>query len=70
MTYKIPITWQSNNVFDVEATSLEEAVTKALRKFLSELDENYIEDSFEIDRIIEEDYPNETYNINKVIESL
>jgi hypothetical protein len=70
MIYKIPIVWESYGVFNVEADSLEEAVTEALRKFLSIPDENYIDDSFEIDEIIKENYPNETYNINKVIELL
>ena len=50
--YEIPIVWQSYKRYNVEADNLQEAITKALKQFLSEPDENYIEDSFEIDEII------------------
>lgn len=64
-TYKIPIIYQRCEEFEVEASSLQEAVQKALQEFLSIPDDHYIEDSFEIDGIVEDNY-NETYSIEKV----
>jgi hypothetical protein len=66
-TYKIPIVWQSIKFYEVEAENLQDAVEQALQTFLSEPDENYLEGSFEIDGIVEENYPNETYNIDLVV---
>lgn len=59
--YSIPIVWQATKRYEVEADNLQEAVEKSLKQFLSEPDENYIEDSFEIDEILDEDYPNEEW---------
>lgn len=47
--YEIPINWMSCKYYSVEAENLEEAVTKAIKQFLSEPDDNYLSDSFEID---------------------
>lgn len=69
-TYKIPITWQSYKTYEVESENLEEAVEKALKRFLSEPDETYINDSFEIDSIILDDYPEEDYDIHKICQKL
>lgn len=66
-TYKIPIVWQSVKFYEVETENLQDAVEQALQTFLSEPDENYLEGSFEIDGIVEENYPNETYNIDLVV---
>ena len=70
MIYKIPITWQSYETFEVEADSLEEAVEKGLKQFLSIPDDKYINDSFEVDGIVRDDYPNEDFDINKIIQKL
>lgn len=53
--YSIPISWQSYRRFDVEASSLQEAVEKALKIFFAEPDELYLDDSFEIDPFIKEE---------------
>ncbi len=64
--YSIPITWMSYKRYEVEADNLQEASLLALRQFLSEPDDTYIEDSFEIDSIIDEEYPNENLDMNKL----
>ncbi len=69
-TYNIPIVWQSYKRIPVQAENLEEAVKLALKQFFSEPDEQYIEDSFEIDEIINEDYFNETFDLNKILEEI
>jgi hypothetical protein len=56
-TYEIPIIWESYKRYVVEAENLQEAVTEALKIFLAESDDNYIQDSFDIDGILQ----NETY---------
>lgn len=63
--YSIPIHWQSYTRIEVEANDLQEAVEKALSKFLSTPDEYYLEDSFEIDSILEDEYPGENYEVSK-----
>lgn len=68
--YNIPIVWQSIKQYKVEAESLQQAVEIALKQFFSEPDEQYLEDSFEIDSIVEEWYENEQYDIDKAIENL
>lgn len=70
MIYKIPITWQGYETFEVEADSLEEAVEKGLKQFLAIPDDKYINDSFEVDDIVRDDYPNEDFDINKIIQKL
>ena len=62
-TYKIPITWESYKRIEVEANTLQESILKALRQFLSEPDDLYLEDSFRIDNILEDDYPEEDYDL-------
>lgn len=69
-TYKIPITWESYKRIEVEANSLQEAILKALKQFLSEPDDLYLEDSFEIDSILEEDYPEEDYDLQQIYDNL
>lgn len=68
--YSIPIVWQSYKRYEVEAESLQEAVEISLKQFLSEPDDNYLEDSFEIDYFVEEEYPNEEYDIDKATDTL
>lgn len=53
-TYNIPIIYKRVDTFDIEAENLEEAMEKALKEFLSIPDDNYLDDSFEFDSIIEE----------------
>ena len=50
--YDIPIRWESYKRYKVNASNLEDAVEKALKQFLSEPDDKYINDSFEIDEIV------------------
>lgn len=68
--YKIPITYMSFEEFTVEAENLQDAVTKGLSEFLSIPDDKYLDNSFEIDPIIYENYPNEKLNMSLVIEKL
>jgi len=69
-TYSIPIRWESYRRISVEAETLQEAIEAALNQFLSEPDEDYINDSFEIDNILEEEYSDETYDFNEACENL
>ena len=69
-TYKIPIRWESYKRVTVEAENLQSAIYLALKQFLSEPDELYLEDSFEIDSIIKEDYPEEKYNLQEIYDNL
>ena len=68
--YNIPIRWESYKRYKVNASNLEEAVEKALKQFLSEPDDNYINDSFEIDEIVYEEYENESFDIRRVYKKL
>lgn len=68
--YDIPIVWQSIKQYKVEAENLQQAVEIALKQFFSEPDDQYLEDSFEIDSIVQDWYENEEYDINKAIENL
>jgi len=61
-TYSIPINWQSYRRFYVEADNLQEAVEKALDQFFSEPDEDYLEDSFDIDGIVDDEANEEEKN--------
>lgn len=67
--YNIPIVWQSYKRIPVQAENLEEAVKLALKQFLSEPDDLYIEDSFEIDEIIYEE-TDESFDIHKIYKQL
>lgn len=69
-TYKIPIRWESYKRIEVEADNLEDAILLALKQFLSDPDELYLEDSFEIDSILDEEFPDEDYDINKIYNKL
>ena len=67
--YNIPIRWESYTRIEVEAENLQEAVTKAIKQFLFTPDENYIDDSWEIDDIIFEEV-NEIYSVSKLYNEL
>lgn len=70
-TYKIPIVWQAIKEYEVKAENLQEAAEKALNQFLGKpsSDGSYIEDSFEIDGIIEDNYPGEEFDYSKILVS-
>jgi len=68
--YSIPIYWESYKHYVVEAENLQEAVTKAVKQFLSEPDDNYISESFQIDESIDWDYPDEEFDINETYKEL
>ena len=69
-TYKIPIIWEAYRKYTVEAENLQEAIEIALKQFLSEPDEEYIDDSFSIDSILEDDYPDEEYDEHAALNKL
>ncbi len=69
-TYNIPIAWESYKVYKIKANSLQKAVEKGLKEFLAEPDENYLNDSFSIDDIIHDDYPDEEFDIHKIYNKL
>jgi hypothetical protein len=69
-TYSIPIRWESYKRIEVEAEDLQSAICLALKQFLSEPDDYYLDDSTEVDSFVKEEYPNETYNIDEVWEKL
>ena len=68
--YEVPIIWESCKTYRVKAETLEEACVLALRTFLSEPDENYLEDSFSIDEMVLDENPNEIYDYQKVLNAL
>jgi|GEM_PF-5442341 len=68
-TYKIPIKWESYKRIQVEAENLQEATEKALKIFLAEPDELYLDDSFEIDKYVQEE-TDETFDFDLVIENI
>ena len=67
--YNIPIKWESYKRISVEAENLQEATEKALKIFLDEPDYLYLDDSFEIDKFIEEE-TNETFDMVITIENV
>jgi hypothetical protein len=56
--------------YDVEAENLQDAIVLALKEFLSEPDENYLDDSFEIDDEGLEDCEGEKYDKDEVLNKL
>lgn len=68
-SYSILIRWESDRRYPVEAENLQEAVEKAVKQFLSEPDDEYIDNSFEVDDIIC-DETGEDWDIDKLFESL
>jgi hypothetical protein len=68
--YKIPVVWESVKTYEVDAISLQDAVEKTLKQFLSEPDDNYIEDSFSIDDIVLDDYKDEMYDTNEALNKI
>ena len=67
--YNIPIKWESYKRISVEAKNLQEATEKALKIFLDEPDNLYLDDSFEIDKFVEEE-TNETFDMDITIENV
>ena len=68
--YSIPIVWESYKRYIVNAENLQEAVKLALQQFLSEPDDNYLEDSFSIDEMVYDDYPEKDFDINEIYKEL
>lgn len=68
--YSIPIYWESYKRYEVEAENLQEAALKAVKEFLSEPDSWYIDDSFNIDEIVFENYSEEDLDTNKIYKEL
>jgi hypothetical protein len=66
-SYDIPIIYQKVEVFTVDAENLQEAADKALNKFLSIPDDDYICDSFQVDDVVE-DWYNEPFDPNKILQ--
>jgi len=67
-TYNIPIIYQRVETINVEANNLQEAVEIALKQFLAIPDDNYLDDSFEVDTIVD-DYE-EHYSVEVAIDKL
>jgi len=68
-TYNIPIKWESYKRIQVDAENLQEATEKALKIFLAEPDELYLDDNFEIDKYIQEE-TDETFDFDLTIENI
>ena len=68
-TYSIPIKWESYKRVQVEAENLQEATELALKQFLSEPDDLYLDDSFKIDKFVEEE-TEETFDADLTIENV
>ena len=68
--YSIPIVWESYKKYIVNAENLQEAVKLALQQFLSEPDDNYLNDSFSIDESVYDEYPEEDFNIKAINDEL
>ena len=64
--YVIPISWMSYKNYTVEADNLQDAIQDAYNIFMGEPDDYYLQDSWDIDSSIDEDYPDEEYDINKI----
>lgn len=60
--YRIPINYQCVKVYEIEAKNLQQAVGQALEQFFEEEDDNYIADSYCIDRSVDDAYPDEDYS--------
>lgn len=70
-TYKIPIVWQSYKYYEAGAENLQEGIIKAMKQFLSEPDDSYLDDSFQFDEdSLEESYPEEEFNTKEIYNSL
>ena len=67
--YDIPSKWESYKRISVEAENLQEATEKALKIFLAEPDDLYLDDSFEIDKFVEEE-TNETFDLAITIHNI
>jgi len=68
-TYLIPIIYSRITYKNVEAESLQEAAKIAVDEFLSEPDYSYIEDSWELDNTLSEEY-NEPLSHGQLIEDV
>lgn len=64
-TYTIPIRWVSIKDYEVKANNLQEAIQISMDIFMTEPDNNYLDDSACFDEIgIKERYPDEKFNLN------
>jgi len=68
-TYNIPIKWESYKRIQVEAENLQQATELALKQFLSEPDDLYLDDSFEIDKYVQEE-TEEQFDMDLTIENV
>lgn len=68
-TYEVPIKWESYKRIQVEAENLQQATEKALKVFLDEPDDLYLDDSFEIDKFVEEE-TGEKFDMDLTIENV
>lgn len=68
-TYNIPIKWESYKRIQVQANNLQEATEIALKQFMEEPDDLYLDDSFEIDKFIEEE-TEETFDADLTTENV
>lgn len=68
-TYNVPIKWESYKRIQVEAENLQEATELALKQFLSEPEDLYLDDSFEIDKVIQEEV-DEYFDTDLTIENV
>ena len=68
-TYEIPITWAYKRI-NVEAENLQEATEKAVKQFLNEHDDQYVDGTRKIELIIFDEYKVEDLDMAKVINSL
>ena len=69
-TYKIPISWESYKRIEVQADNLQDAILKAVKQFLAVPDDLYLEDSFVVDKVIFEEYPDEDANLVEIFNKL
>lgn len=69
-TYHIPIIYQRMQTVEVIANSLQEASTMAVKQFLSEPDDDYICDSWELDDVYVREQYDEPLDNDKLISEL
>jgi hypothetical protein len=63
-TYDIPIVFEVVKVYKIQGENLQDAVNNAVNTFLQEpcQDGNYIDDSYFIDHILNDNYPDEKWD--------
>jgi|LakMenE01Jun11ns_1017448.scaffolds.fasta_scaffold9900469_7 hypothetical protein len=62
--YSIPVMWESCKKYNVKAENLQEAITKALKEFIKEPDDNFLDNSLTIAGYVLDDYE-EVLDMNK-----